>query len=147
MDNAGKQSSVIGCSDSSAVFGCKVPQIETGCVTSVFDTGSQASLVRSCLLPSDICIKPKLRSVNDRALSVKGCVTLCIELQALLCEHEFVVVDDDSLDFVSTNSMKLEFALGALRKSNVCTCSVQYERDDSETDEEFYLTSVGHGGV
>ena len=96
--------------------------------------------------------KPKrltLSSVNDRILSIKGCVTLCVELQGLLCEHEFVVVDDLiyplilGFDFISTNSIKLEFAPKPIMQ-NPCVCSVENERADSQTDEEeeFYLTSL-----
>ena len=55
VDDPGKQISVIRCSDSSAVVNCKVTQFDR-CVTSLLDTGSQVSLVRSCLLPSDVSI-------------------------------------------------------------------------------------------
>lgn len=56
---SGKQSSVIKYSDSPAVVDCKMAQLMGETVTSLLDTGSQVSLIRSCLLPSDIFMKPK----------------------------------------------------------------------------------------
>lgn len=148
--DSGKQipldsSPVLRCFDS-AVVDCKVTQFKNRCVASLLDTGSQISLVRSCMLPTDICIKPKnltLRSVDDRTLSVKGCVTLCIEIQGLICEHEFVVVDNLiypiilGLDLISSNSLKLEFSRCNNKKP--CVCSVQNDRDECGVDEEYCM--------
>lgn len=86
-------------------------------------------------------------SVNYRILSVKGCVTLRVELQDLLCEHEFIVVDDLiypiilGLDFIISNSLKLEFAPKCITH-DLCACSVKSERDNETDNEEFFLRSV-----
>lgn len=80
-------------------------------------------------------------------MSVKGCVTICVELQGLLSGLEFVVVYDLiypiilDLDFISTKSIKLESTPGRIMQKH-CVCIVESVKNDDQTDVEFFLTSV-----
>ena len=145
IDNRGEFSKTIKCSNSAAVIDCHIHELHGVNVIALLDTGSQVSLVRSSFLSSELLSRVKkknltLRTVNGQKLSVSECIDLCVEIEDASYCHEFIISDELiypvilGLDFISKNSIKLEFSSHNV-SSKPCLCSVDIPRND-EIDAE-----------
>lgn len=152
IDNQSKLSNAINFPDSAAVIDCRVSELCESRLSALVDTGSQVSLIRSSLLPLHLRANVNsknltLRTVNEQMLSVNESISLCVEVQGVSYNQEFIIFDNLiypvilGFDFISKNSIKLEFSPPTVQNDK-CACSVELERSDQiDNEDEFCLTS------